>query len=117
MRTSALMLLLGSCDYEDGSREHGKSCFEEVDCGEDMYCDDWECLYSDGSRELGQSCIWDKECIEEAGQTIACVDEVCGYYVEDNDGGGGTIICNDGTRSPTCTSCDSGCCSGHGGCT
>lgn len=26
------------------------------------------------------------------------------------------ITCNDGTRSPTCTSCDAGCCSDHGGC-
>jgi hypothetical protein len=31
-------------------------------------------------------------------------------------GGGGTIFCNDGTRSPSCTTCDAGCCSSHGGC-
>lgn len=33
------------------------------------------------------------------------------------EGGGNVhILCNDGTRSPSCTSCDKGCCSGHGGC-
>lgn len=26
------------------------------------------------------------------------------------------IMCNDGTESPTCTSCHQGCCSWHGGC-
>lgn len=26
------------------------------------------------------------------------------------------IICNDGTESPSCTNCHSGCCSHHGGC-
>ncbi len=26
------------------------------------------------------------------------------------------IMCNDGTRSPSCTSCSRGCCSRHGGC-
>lgn len=26
------------------------------------------------------------------------------------------IMCKDGTRSPSCTSCERGCCSGHGGC-
>lgn len=26
------------------------------------------------------------------------------------------IICNDGTPSPTCTTCSAGCCSHHGGC-
>lgn len=26
------------------------------------------------------------------------------------------IMCNDGTISPTCTTCGSGCCSHHGGC-
>lgn len=26
------------------------------------------------------------------------------------------IVCNDGTTSPTCTDCHSGCCSHHGGC-
>ena len=29
----------------------------------------------------------------------------------------GALICNDGTQSPTCDVCDSGCCSSHGGCT
>lgn len=29
---------------------------------------------------------------------------------------GGTIRCNDGTISPSYTTCHSGCCSGHGGC-
>ena len=28
----------------------------------------------------------------------------------------GTILCNDGTRSPTCGTCRKGCCSHHGGC-
>lgn len=28
----------------------------------------------------------------------------------------GTIMCNDGTRSPTCRTCSRGCCSWHGGC-
>jgi hypothetical protein len=28
----------------------------------------------------------------------------------------GTLICNDGTLSPTCDFCDQGCCSHHGGC-
>lgn len=27
-----------------------------------------------------------------------------------------TIMCNDGTCSPSCTSCDQGCCSSHEGC-
>lgn len=27
-----------------------------------------------------------------------------------------TILCNDGTRSPSCGACSRGCCSGHGGC-
>lgn len=27
------------------------------------------------------------------------------------------IICNDGTRSPSCSDCHRGCCSSHGGCT
>ena len=27
------------------------------------------------------------------------------------------IICNDGTESPTCSTCHTGCCSGHNGCT
>ena len=27
------------------------------------------------------------------------------------------IICNDGTRSPSCSDCHQGCCSRHGGCT
>ena len=27
-----------------------------------------------------------------------------------------TIMCNDGTRSSTCTNCSQGCCSHHGGC-
>ncbi len=27
-----------------------------------------------------------------------------------------TILCNDGTPSPSCTACDPGCCSWHGGC-
>lgn len=26
------------------------------------------------------------------------------------------IMCNDGTRSPSCDNCHGGCCSGHGGC-
>lgn len=26
------------------------------------------------------------------------------------------IMCNDGTESPTCNDCHSGCCSWHGGC-
>jgi hypothetical protein len=26
------------------------------------------------------------------------------------------VMCNDGTRSPTCSTCSSGCCSHHGGC-
>jgi hypothetical protein len=29
----------------------------------------------------------------------------------------GALICNDGTQSPTCDVCSSGCCSSHGGCT
>ena len=28
----------------------------------------------------------------------------------------GSLVCNDGTLSPTCDSCHSGCCSRHGGC-
>lgn len=28
----------------------------------------------------------------------------------------GTLMCNDGTLSPTCDFCDQGCCSHHGGC-
>ena len=27
------------------------------------------------------------------------------------------IICNDGSESPTCSDCHTGCCSGHNGCT
>lgn len=27
------------------------------------------------------------------------------------------IVCNDGTESPTCIDCHTGCCSGHKGCT
>ena len=29
---------------------------------------------------------------------------------------GANIMCNDGTESPTCTTCHQGCCSWHGGC-
>lgn len=39
-------------------------------------------------------------------------------HVQRADGGysRGGVMCNDGTRSPTCSVCGSGCCSGHGGC-
>ncbi|MEA1048408.1 thermonuclease family protein [Lamprobacter modestohalophilus] len=41
-------------------------------------------------------------------------DDPCMAYVRSSSPG--TIMCNDGTRSPTCTSCTRGCCSSHGGC-
>lgn len=33
-----------------------------------------------------------------------------------DDGCGPYIVCNDGTCSPSCTSCSQGCCSSHDGC-
>jgi hypothetical protein len=52
---------------------------------------------------------------------LKCVD--CGVCAASeavadcgDDEGGGYITCNDGTKSPSCTSCNSGCCSGHDGC-
>jgi hypothetical protein len=43
----------------------------------------------------------------------------CGDGDSANDDGGScsnTIMCNDGTCSPSCTSCSQGCCSSHDGC-
>ncbi|MCA9489144.1 MAG: hypothetical protein KC621_04460 [Myxococcales bacterium] len=112
----ALALVLASC-IEDGSKELGESCWTREDCADDpagMVCDALVCGWPDRTRELGESCVEDYDCKTEQCDQAECVPNT------HNDGGGGdgggTIICNDGTRSPTCTSCSSGCCSGHGGC-
>ena len=59
-------------------------------------------------RANGVACTFDSEC---ADGDCDLSSGVCAASYES-----GTITCNDGTQSPTCTSCSSGCCSGHGGC-
>lgn len=39
-----------------------------------------------------------------------------GFYWSTSDPVPSHITCSDGSVSPSCTSCTSGCCSGHGGC-
>jgi hypothetical protein len=101
LRWTLPLLALVGC-YEDGTRELGEACYESVDCVEGLLCDN----------------------IVEV-----CYDPKAGKPLGGGGGGGGggagggdddtcweCITCNDGTRSPTCTECSSGCCSGHGGC-
>ena len=115
----ALALAAGvACDIEDYSRTEGETCFELADCVEECVCDlDREiCRYEDGSRLKDESCVIDADC-----KKLPCYDDFCQKAPSGGGGGGGgdcpnCIICNDGTRSPSCTTCSQGCCSGHGGC-
>lgn len=68
----------------------------------------------DGTREIGESCWEDADC---DGADLWCEAGTCALWdPSDAEGGGAYITCKDGTKSPTCTTCSSGCCSGHGGC-
>lgn len=86
IRPLSLVLLL-SC-IEDGTRTQGEDCYATEDCVAPLVCNS------------------DSYTCETHG---AAPDD-------DDDGGGGGIVCNDGSVSPSCTACDAGCCSGHGGC-
>lgn len=67
-------------------------------------------------------------CEYDLSDTESGTSESCDYDDEDcasGEGGGGggggggcggTIVCNDGSCSPSCTTCSQGCCSSHGGC-
>lgn len=90
-RLLALLLALGAC-IEEGTKEHDEYCWKDEHCVETLLCYENVCLTQD-----------------EADAEEAAADAGGG------DGNTG-ILCNDGTRSPTCTTCTSGCCSGHGGC-
>jgi len=83
------IFVLTSC-IENGTRENYEGCWADADCVDDLECYELECLTkSQANYQREQD--------------------------EDRDGGG-NIVCNDGTRSPSCTTCSSGCCSGHDGC-
>lgn len=73
----------------------------------------------DNTRDIGEDCYEDADCIKDyicADCAICALNEnVTDCPVEEDDDGG-YITCNDGTKSASCTTCDSGCCSGHGGC-
>lgn len=116
MLTGTVLLVLSSCKYEDGTREHGQWCGETADCvDEDLECRG-TCLYPEGSRQLGESCASDDECTDESDNDVFIYCDEYGEGVCTTDSVGGNIVCNDGSVSPTCTECDAGCCSGHGGC-
>jgi hypothetical protein len=74
-------------------------------------CIDDNTVSTDGACYEGPDCMDDLKCVDcgvcAASEAVAD----CG-----DDEGGGYITCNDGTKSPSCTSCNSGCCSGHDGC-
>lgn len=106
-----LWTLILSCSFEDGSREHGDSCGRDEHCADGLQCSLWSCLLPEGSVRDGRYCVADSECMDEDSFCDPDIDEC--RREPDNEGG---ITCNDGTRSPTCSTCSSGCCSGHGGC-
>lgn len=58
-------------------------------------------------------CWWRADGLEFKDR--ASFSEYC-YDVDDGGSSGGFLLCNDGTRSPTCDSCNTGCCANHGGC-
>lgn len=64
---------------------------------------------------LGTGCRW---IVPGAGPPVIPehMDDVADPAPAPAPAPGGHIICNDGTRSPSCYACTSGCCSGHGGC-
>lgn len=89
-------VVAASACIEDGTKDYEEYCWKDEHCVEDLVCYENACLTE-----------------EEADAAEALSGGGGG-----GGGGGGNsgILCNDGTRSPTCTTCTSGCCSGHGGC-
>lgn len=106
----------------------GTRCVPLYECGDETcsYCQVgavWEC--SDGwteHRSLPGG-------VEEVGADHRAVLEHCDELAsgvelvtdpesepEPTDRCPGRVECNDGTCSPTCVTCDAGCCSQHGGC-
>lgn len=105
-----LWMLVWSCAGEP----EGSCTVIYDDCESGLTCSscttgpDWMC--SDGWAAERQ-CSVEQYCYPSTAQP-------CSDLGDDDDGGscGATIRCNDGSCSPSCTSCTSGCCSGHGGC-
>lgn len=85
-----LILTMLACHFAPSEDATYDGCYDYIDNDGDGYvdCDDDDCAFD-----------------------ILCYD-----YDGSGSSGSGHVICNDGTVSPTCTTCTSGCCSGHGGC-
>lgn len=102
----------------------GTRCVELLDCGEGScsYCQVgavWEC--SDGWREARALLDDEREVEADYRAVLEHCDELAsgaelGTEVKPTDRCPGRVECNDGSCSPTCVTCDAGCCSGHDGC-
>lgn len=98
MRWLGVVLAVGC--VEDRSRAEGDLCWEDIDCVRPLVCD--ACGYCD-TKDGPYVGLKGDEAVE------AC-DE------RDDASEAGGLVCNDGSVSPTCTTCESGCCSNQGGC-
>lgn len=113
-----MLMFLASCTvYDDPSSTPYQSCGDEpADQNCDAYttcCTVDDCWFESGGKTY--TCATSSNCDAAIDDLI---DDTCdfGSYDGGGGGGGGTIFCDDGTRSPSCTTCSQGCCSGHGGC-
>lgn len=116
----ALVLLVACADVPEPAGV-GESCSADGECMSDMLCAECGvCAYEEDLADCNQNGIAD-------GQEDPLEGAPGGDPSPTGGGGGGTdddpatvggyIVCDDGTVSPTCTECTTGCCSGHGGCT
>jgi hypothetical protein len=95
----------GGC-IENGSRTEGHGCWNSEDCRGSLVCDPCKKCRREGFVTVG---LKGREADE------AC-DEVHAIEQAEEAEAGDTIVCLDGEPSPTCTTCERGCCEGHGGC-
>lgn len=108
MTRIAAALLWTGCLPTEVEREctlHYETCEDGVSCYSCNTSPEWEC---DDGFTTHRQCSLEEHCWPTWPSICPSGDG--------GGGGGGYILCNDGTRSPSCTSCTSGCCSGHGGC-
>lgn len=81
------------------------------ECSDVIICTGNNKTWLEANREVFY-CSSSFDCDDAA---YAAYEEVC-FTSDSYSGSSGNIICNDGTESPTCSTCSQGCCSGHGGC-
>lgn len=102
----------------DGAEWRTSLSMDELGTSCGAYSDDGLCytFRATGSdRRTKEDVIGPEPCHEERTPTHRPSGGSGGGGGDDDDCYG-TLVCNDGTRSCSCSSCTTGCCSGHGGC-